>query len=54
MIWLTVQVRFKLHAPGNTTVSGYYDGAGTLTDFLVTPVERKADVIFAACVKTVV
>lgn len=46
-------VDFTLHAPGNTVVSGSYDGAGTLTNFSVTPAARKADVTFAGCVKTV-
>ncbi len=35
---------FKLHAPYNTTVEGKVVG-GKLTDLLVTPVSRKADVI---------
>ena len=47
-------VDFKLHAPGRTVVQGSYDGAGTLSNFTVTPPERKADVTFAACVKAVV
>jgi hypothetical protein len=47
-------VDFKLHAPGRTVVQGSYDGAGTLSNFTVTPLERKADVTFAACVKAVV
>ena len=44
-------VRFKLHAPGGTVLAGFYDGAGTLTDFTVTPPSRKADVVFSGCVK---
>eukprot|EP00040_Diaphanoeca_grandis_P036043 m.228213 g.228213 ORF g.228213 m.228213 type:complete len:1005 (+) comp33539_c0_seq1:52-3066(+) len=43
-------VNFKLHAPGNTTVEGFYDGAGGLTNFSVTPAHRKQDVVFADCV----
>ena len=46
-------VDFKLHAPGNTTVGGSYDGAGKLTNFTVLPKERRADVTFAGCVKSV-
>lgn len=46
-------VRLKLHAPGQTVVEGHYDGAGGLTGFKVTPVGRRADVVFAGCVKTV-
>ena len=46
-------VNIKLHAPLNTVVEGHYDGAGGLSDFQVTPGSRKADVVFAGCVKTV-
>ena len=44
-------VRFRLHAPGGTTVAGYYDGAGKLFNFTVSPQSRKKDVVFASCVK---
>ena len=47
-------VRFRLHAPGPTTVEGSYDGAGTLSGFRVVPAERRSDVVFADCVDTVV
>eukprot|EP01046_Picozoa_sp_COSAG06_P042032 COSAG06_NODE_5298_length_3577_cov_8.494537_1_plen_303_part_00 len=46
-------VDFKLHAPGKTTVEGSYDGAGKLSNFTVSPKERRADVVFAGCVKSV-
>ena len=46
-------VHFKLHAPGPTVLEGMYDGAGTLSNFSVSPPERKADVVFAGCVHTV-
>jgi hypothetical protein len=46
-------VRFKLHAPHNTVVEGYYDGAGKLSNFSVTPETRRADVVFADCVNKV-
>ena len=39
---------------GLTTVEGRYDGAGTLSGFSVSPAERRADVVFVGCVKTVV
>ena len=35
-------VHFKLHAPGPTVLEGTYDGAGTLSNFSVSPPERKA------------
>lgn len=44
-------VRFRLHAPGQTVVSGSYDGAGTLSNFSVTPESRRQDVVFADCVQ---
>jgi hypothetical protein len=44
-------VRFKFHAPHNTVIEGYYDGAGRLSDFAVEPESRRKDVVFAACVK---
>ena len=44
-------VKFKLHAPGLTTVEGFYDGAGAISGFRVSPPERKADVVFASCVQ---
>lgn len=43
-------VHFKLHAPDNTVVEGYYDGAGRINGFSVTPTERKPDIEFAGCV----
>eukprot|EP01052_Picozoa_sp_SAG31_P028597 SAG31_NODE_2774_length_5106_cov_5.381748_7_plen_635_part_00 len=46
-------VKFKLHAPGQTIVEGRYDGNGTLTGFTVNPENRRADVIFADCVQSV-
>ena len=47
-------VHFKLHAPKATVIEGSYDGAGTLSGFTVTPASRRADVVFAGCVKSVV
>ena len=46
-------VDFRLHAPGKTTVEGSYDGAGKLSNFIVSPENRRADVVFAGCVKSV-
>ena len=46
-------VHFRLHAPGKTVVEGRYDGNGTLSDFEVTPISRRADVRFHACVDEV-
>eukprot|EP00930_Biecheleria_cincta_P085298 TRINITY_DN74697_c0_g1_i1.p1 TRINITY_DN74697_c0_g1~~TRINITY_DN74697_c0_g1_i1.p1 ORF type:complete len:802 (+),score=92.72 TRINITY_DN74697_c0_g1_i1:59-2464(+) len=46
-------VHFRLHAPGRTVLSGFYDGAGKLARFQVTPPHRRADVRFHACVKEV-
>lgn len=43
-------VDFKLHAPGSTVVQGSYDGAGHVSNFSITPAERRHDVIFADCV----
>ena len=47
-------VKFRLHAPKGTVVEGSYDGAGTLSGFKVTPPSRRADVVFAGCVKKTV
>eukprot|EP00035_Acanthoeca_spectabilis_P030105 m.476095 g.476095 ORF g.476095 m.476095 type:complete len:679 (+) comp40063_c0_seq1:968-3004(+) len=46
-------VDFKLHAPANTIVEGSYNGAGVLTNFSVTPSERRSDVVFGGCVTKV-
>ena len=46
-------VDFRLHAPGKTIVEGSYDGAGKLSNFTVSPEDRRADVVFAGCVKSV-
>jgi hypothetical protein len=40
-------VRFKLHAPFNTTVQGVYKN-GTLAELTVEPPERRADLVVAA------
>jgi hypothetical protein len=49
----SVTLDFKLHAPRKTVVEGSYDGARKLLNFTVLPKERRVDVVFAGCVKSV-
>ena len=50
---VTLDLDFKLHAPRKTAVEGSYDGARKLLNFTVLPKERRVEVVFAGCVKSV-